>query len=132
MTIEYLYIAIGSALGGMMRYWCMINASNYFGNNFPYGTLIVNILGSFIIGCLAGLIFAGKRSISDNMQKFMMVGICGGYTTFSSFSLDTLKLLQKAEYLKAASNITMSVILCLLASYIGYIIVNIMTYNKHL
>jgi CrcB protein len=118
--LDYFYIAIGSAIGGCLRYWCSIFAASHFGNHFPYGTLIVNITGSLIIGFCCGLVATEKFAITPHMQKFIMVGICGGYTTFSSFSLETLKLMQNYQLAKAGANIILSVILCLVGVMIGY------------
>jgi CrcB protein len=119
----YLWIALGSALGGMARYWCSGVAARLVGETFPWGTLIVNVTGSFLIGFFAtltgpdGRIFAGST-----MRQFVMLGIFGGFTTFSSFSLQTLNLVQDGELLQAGSNIVVSVILCLLAVWLGHIL----------
>ena len=128
--LTYLYIAIGSALGGMARYWCMVTANHYLGNLFPWGTVIVNVLGSFVVGFVAALAISEKIPLSLNTQRFLMVGVCGGYTTFSTFSLDTLKLLQNDEYLKAGANMTVSVFLCLGAVFFGYFVASMITQLK--
>src|SRR5215467_11631191 len=84
--MDYLWVAIGSALGGMARYWCSGFAARTFGEWFPWGTLIVNVSGSFIIGLFAALSAPeGPFFIKPDVRIFVMVGICGGYTTFSSF-----------------------------------------------
>jgi CrcB protein len=119
----YFWIAIGSALGGMARYWCSGVAADLIGETFPWGTLIVNIFGSFVIGFFAtltgpdGRIFAGSL-----VRQFVMVGICGGYTTFSSFSLQTLNQMNDAEWLRAGANVGASVFLCLLAVWAGQVL----------
>lgn len=119
----YFWIAIGSALGGMARYWCSGVAADLIGETFPWGTLLVNIVGSFIIGFFAtltgpdGRIFAGSL-----LRQFVMVGICGGYTTFSSFSLQTLNQMNDGEWLRAGANIGASVILCLVSVWAGQIL----------
>ena len=89
----YVWIAVGSALGGVARYWCSGVAARLFGETFPWGTIIVNVVGSFIIGFVAALSVSGGRFfIPPLTRQFIMIGICGGYTTFSSFSLQTLTL----------------------------------------
>jgi CrcB protein len=119
----YFWIAIGSALGGMARYWCSGVAADLIGETFPWGTLIVNIFGSFVIGFFAtltgpdGRIFAGSL-----VRQFVMVGICGGYTTFSSFSLQTLNQMNDGEWLRAGANVGASVFLCLLAVWAGQVL----------
>jgi len=118
---SYFWIAIGSALGGMARYWCSGIAARLIGETFPWGTIIVNIVGSFIIGFFATLTGPDGRIFADTLtRQFVMIGFCGGYTTFSSFSLQTLALLQDSEWLLASANITLSVITCLFAVWAGY------------
>jgi CrcB protein len=118
---SYFWIAIGSALGGMARYWCSGIAARLIGETFPWGTIIVNIVGSFIIGFFATLTGPDGRVFADTLtRQFVMIGFCGGYTTFSSFSLQTLALLQDGEWLLASANIALSVIACLLAVWAGY------------
>jgi fluoride exporter len=118
----YLWIAIGSALGGMARYACAVAIATRFGAGFPLGTLVINILGSFIIGFFSALTGPGGRlAVSSNVSLFVTVGICGGYTTFSSFSLQTLALAQGGHLSRAGLNIIASVALCLIAVWIGYV-----------
>jgi CrcB protein len=118
----YVWIAVGSALGGVARYWCSGVAARLFGETFPWGTIIVNVVGSFIIGFVAALSVPGGRFfIPPLTRQFIMIGICGGYTTFSSFSLQTLTLANDGEYLYAGANIGLSVILCLVAVWLGSI-----------
>jgi CrcB protein len=120
---RYFWITLGGALGTAARFWCSGIVARAFGETFPWGTLIINVLGSFVIGFFAtitgpdGRIFAGATT-----RQFVMVGICGGYTTFSSFSLQTLNLMQDGEWLSAASNIVGSVALCLLAVWLGHVL----------
>ncbi|HSB58894.1 MAG TPA: fluoride efflux transporter CrcB [Methyloceanibacter sp.] len=117
----YIWIAIGSALGGMARYWCSGVAARLIGETFPWGTMLVNVLGSFIIGFFATLTGPDGRIFADTLtRQFVMIGILGGYTTFSSFSLQTLSLVQDGEWLLASANIALSVIACLLAVWAGY------------
>jgi fluoride exporter len=119
----YLWIAIGSALGGMARYGCSGVAAVLIGETFPWGTLIVNVVGSFIIGFFATLTGPGGRVfVSSAASQFVMLGFCGGFTTFSSFSLQTLNLLHDGEWLRAGGNIAGSVTLCLIAVWAGYLL----------
>jgi fluoride exporter len=117
----YMWIAIGSALGGVARHWCSVMAAQLFGLTFPWGTLFVNVLGSFIIGIFFTLTGPeGRYDVSADAKLFVMVGLCGGYTTFSSFSLQTLGLIQDEKWLLAIANIVASVALCLIAVWLGH------------
>ena len=119
----YFWIAVGSALGGIARYWCSGAAARMFGETFPFGTLIVNVVGSFIIGFFATLTGPdGRVFVGSTMRQFVMIGFCGGYTTFSSFSLQTLNLVNDGEWLYAGANITLSVVLCLVAVWAGHLL----------
>jgi fluoride exporter len=119
----YVWIAIGSAIGGVARYWCSGVAARLIGETFPWGTLIVNVVGSFIIGFFATLTAPdGRVFASTTTRQFVMVGLCGGYTTFSSFSLQTLNLMNDGEWLQVGANISASVVLCLLAVWIGHVL----------
>ena len=114
-------IAVGSALGGVSRYWCSGMAARPIGETFPWGTLLVNIAGSFVIGFFATLTGPeGRVFVGPIGRQFVMVGICGGYTTFSSFSVQTLNLLNEGEWLRAGANIGASVVLCLMAVWVGH------------
>jgi fluoride exporter len=119
--LAYLWIAIGGALGSVARYWCSGVVSRQFGETFPWGTLLVNISGSFVIGFLAALAEpAGRRFIGPTGRQFLMYGVCGGYTTFSSFSLQTFELMRDGDWFKAGANAVGSVTLCLAAVWLGY------------
>ena len=118
----YFWIAIGNAIGGVARYWCSGVAARLIGETFPWGTLIVNVVGSFTIGFFATLTGPdGRVFVGTTGRQFVMVGLCGGYTTFSSFSLQTLNLMSDGEWLQASFNIASSVVLCLLAVWLGHI-----------
>ncbi len=92
------------------------------GPAFPWGTVLVNISGSFVIGFVAGGSGAGGRWIeSDFARQFIMVGLCGGYTTFSAFSLQTVSMLQAGDLGRAGLNVAGSVLLCLIATYLGFV-----------
>ena len=120
---SYFWIAIGSALGGIARYWCSGVAARLIGETFPWGTLIVNVVGSFIIGIFAILTGPeGRFMVPSVARQFVMIGLLGGYTTFSSFSLQTLNLATDREYLYAGLNVLFSVALCLLAVWLGSIL----------
>ena len=120
--VNYLWVGLGSALGGMARYGCSGLAARYMGATFPWGTLIVNVSGSLIIGFLATLALAdGRLLISPYARAFLMIGICGGFTTFSSLSLETLNLARDGEWLWASANVVLSVTLCLVAVWLGHI-----------
>lgn len=119
--LTYLWIAIGGALGSVARYACSVAAVRAFGDAFPWGTLAVNITGSFAIGLFASLDPPGGRwPISADARLFLTVGVCGGFTTFSSFSAQTLGLLEQGRAAAAIGNVTGSVVLCLLAVWAGY------------
>jgi CrcB protein len=93
-----------------------------FGETFPWGTVLVNVIGSFIIGMFATLTGPdGRLLIASETRQFVMVGLCGGYTTFSSFSLQTLNLVRDGEWLWAGANIVLSVVLCLAAVWLGHV-----------
>jgi CrcB protein len=119
---SYFWIAVGSALGGIARYWCSGVVARLIGETFPWGTLLVNVVGSFIIGFVATITGPDGRLFMPTIaRQFIMVGFCGGFTTFSSFSLQTLNLVNDGEWLYAGMNIVWSVILCLVAVWIGHI-----------
>lgn len=119
--LMYLWIALGSAIGGMGRYWLSGWVARSFGETFPFGTLLINISGSFLIGLLGGVTGPeGRFLISAEARQFVLVGVLGGYTTFSSFSYQTLNLARDSEWLYAIGNILLSVALSLLAVWIGH------------
>ena len=121
--MPYLWVMIGSALGGLLRYaisrWTMHLSPT--STSFPYGTVLINVLGSFIIGYFGTLtLHSGRYPVSDNVRLFVMVGICGGFTTFSSFSLQTFDLIRSDAWGRALANIALSVVLCLTAVAVGH------------
>ena len=120
--MSYLWVAIGSALGGLLRYaitrWTLTLSAN-----FPFGTILINVLGSFVIGYFGTLTLqSGKYPASDNTRLFVMVGICGGFTTFSSFSLQTYDLLRSGAWGRALANAVFSVVLCVGAVAAGHML----------
>jgi fluoride exporter len=121
--LTYLWVAMGGALGSMARFWMGAAVAAITGPQFPWGTILINILGSFIIGMVAALSGPDSRiAVSSDMRAFIMVGICGGYTTFSAFSLQTLELARGREWLQAGGNILLSVVLCMIAVWLGYLL----------
>jgi len=119
----YLVVGAGSALGGMGRFWLSGLVAQSVGETFPWGTLLVNVSGSFVIGFLAAMVGPDSRlnpKLDPFIFQFFMVGVCGGYTTFSSFSLQTLRLVQAGQWLHGAANAALSVLLCLLAVWLGH------------
>ena len=119
--MPYFWIAIGGALGSMARYGCSGLIARLTGGMFPYGTLVVNVSGAVLIGFLAAMsVPEGRMFLPPSARLFTMTGICGGYTTFSTFSLETLNLLRDGEWQSAPANIVFSVLLSLIAVWIGY------------
>lgn len=115
-----LLIGLGSAIGGMTRFATAVLLARLFGETFPWGTLFINVSGSFAIGFYFALTGPGGRlTVSREWREFVTVGFCGGYTTFSSFSLQTLSLMQRGDWGLAGLNALGSVALCLLAVWLG-------------
>ncbi len=123
MTIglgHWLAVALGGGLGAMGRFWVVHQVNRLQGGHFPWGTLTVNVVGSFIIG-LAFVFLAIKHTdLSSGWRSFLIVGVLGAFTTFSSFALESLVLLQEQHYLSAAVYMVGSVIICLLAVTLGF------------
>jgi CrcB protein len=119
---QYFVIGLGGALGSMLRFglgsWVDATVSKA-GQLFPWGTIVVNITGCFVIGFIAGISFGDRALISPLARSFIMIGILGGYTTFSSFSLQTLTLAQNNQWSGAAANVTISLVLCLVGTWLG-------------
>lgn len=116
----YLYIAAGGALGSIARYWLAGAIDSRLNVNFPWGTVLVNVAGSFAIGIFAAMALNdGRWSLGENWRLFLIVGICGGFTTFSSFSLQTLSLLREGLLLRAGGHVALSVLACLIATWAG-------------
>lgn len=116
----YLAVALGGALGTAARYGLSGAVANAFGETFPWGTLIINVTGSFVIGLFGALTGPdGRYLVGSAARQFVMIGFCGGYTTFSSFSLQTLALMRDGEWIYAGWNILGSVVLCLLFVWFG-------------
>ena len=120
---NYLWVALGGALGTVARYSISGLVARMIGETFPWGTIIVNVTGSFIIGLFATLTGPdGRYFVGSTARQFVMTGICGGYTTFSSFSLQTQNLMNDGEWFYAGANVSLSVALCLIAVGAGYVL----------
>jgi fluoride exporter len=123
--LAYLWVAIGGALGSVSRFWLSGLVAARFGETFPWGTIAINVTGSFVIGILAALASPEGRMDSQSrlfVTQFLVIGICGGYTTFSAFSLQTLRLMQDRQWLYAGGNVILSVVLCMIAVWLGYLL----------
>jgi fluoride exporter len=128
---NYVWVAIGGALGTTGRYWLSGVVARLAGETFPWGTLVINVTGSFIIGFFGALTGPdGRVFIGSTARQFVMVGICGGYTTFSSFSLQTLNLMNDGEWANAGANVVMSVVLCLIGVWAGVMLASIVNAMK--
>lgn len=120
-NLNYLIVFIAAGFGGVFRYILSLYVQKQFSPFFPFGTLIVNILGSFVLGLMIfGLDERGL--INPSLKLFIGIGLCGGFTTFSTFSLETFNMLRDSEFLFAGLNILANVFLTLLGIYLAYII----------
>lgn len=131
LFVQYLVIGLGGALGSMVRFglgsWIDSGATSAkAGPIFPWGTIIVNITGCFIIGFIFTISSTeGRILLNPNMRNFILIGILGGYTTFSSFSLQTLLLAQDGQWGSAVANVAISVVLCLCGVWFGAALANV-------
>jgi CrcB protein len=116
----WMWVAAGAALGGVLRYGANAGAGRLGMTAFPWATLFVNVLGSAVIGFFATVTGDQGRIVArPELRMFVMAGVCGGFTTFSSFSLETLKLIEDREWMLAGLNAGGSLVLCLLAVFVG-------------
>jgi CrcB protein len=121
--LNYLLVALGGALGSVARYGASGLAIRWLGDGFPWGTLLVNVTGSFAIGLLSTLTADdGRWAVSPGGRAFFMAGVCGGFTTFSAFSLQTLELMRDDRWVNAGLNVVGSVVLCLVAVWLGHLV----------
>jgi fluoride exporter len=123
--MSYWLIALGGAIGSVARFACSTSIATRTGSLFPWGTLTVNVVGSLLIGVALGALEPTSRwqvseTVRSVVNQFFMIGVLGGFTTFSSFSLQTLDLLRHGHWLEAGANVALSVALCLLAVAMGY------------
>ncbi|MFB3100200.1 MAG: fluoride efflux transporter CrcB [Gammaproteobacteria bacterium] len=118
---QLAFIAAGGATGALMRYWMSNGIYALLGRGFPYGTLTVNVVGSLFMGfCYVFMI--ERMDISVEWRAGLLIGLLGAFTTFSTFSIETLNLLEAGEQLKAGLNILLSVTLCIVACWLGMIV----------
>lgn len=122
MFYEVIAIAFGGALGSVARFLLSNSMLQIFGDDFPYGTLTVNVAGSFLMGVLAVLIMDRMPQYNAPLAGFILVGLLGGFTTFSTFSMETLRLIFEGHFSLGFLNIFTNVIVCLGATMIGYFI----------
>ena len=115
---QILAIAGGGAIGAVLRYWVSTGVYALAGRNFPYGTLAVNIIGSLVMGLLFVLLI--ERMAENSLWRAaLLVGLLGAFTTFSTFSIETLNLLEEGAYSRALLNALLSVVLCVAAAWLG-------------
>jgi fluoride exporter len=123
LMLDYILVLAGGALGTGARFWLSGFVAERGGEVFPLGTLVVNVTGSFAIGFIAAFTDPeGAFLVSPRLRQFFMIGLCGGYTTFSSFSLQTLDLVRDGDWFKAGLNTLLSFVCCLLAEWLGRIL----------
>ena len=120
----YAIVFVGAGIGGALRHGANVGAARLFGYGFPFGTLIVNLIGSFLMGLLAGY-FLLRPGIAQHTRLFLTTGILGGFTTFSAFSLDTALLIERHAYWLAAAYVAGSVIASILALFAGMSLIRI-------
>ena len=119
--MKFLLVAIGSGIGGALRFWISSLTQKLLPAYFPYGTLTVNLLGSFILGIII-FGFDDRELLSSNIKLILTIGFCGGFTTFSTFSFETFSLIKNAEFFLAGFNIVSNLLLTIAGVYIGYLI----------
>ena len=118
--LNYIVVMLGGALGTGARFWTSGIVAGRVGEFFPLCTLVVNVTGSFLIGFFAAFTDSeGPFLVPPRFRQFFMIGVCGGYTTFSSFSLQTLDLIRDGDWLKAFLNTLLSFVCCLAAVWVG-------------
>ncbi|MCH8080488.1 MAG: fluoride efflux transporter CrcB [Proteobacteria bacterium] len=118
---QLAFIAAGGATGALMRYWLSNGVYALLGRGFPYGTLTVNVTGSLLMGFIY-VFMIERMDVSVEWRAGLMIGLLGAFTTFSTFSIETLNLLESGEQLKAAMNILLSVTLCILGCWLGMVV----------
>ncbi len=119
----WVAVAVGGAMGSVARFWLTGAMTALTGPRFPWGTLLINVLGSLVIGLVAGMTLTPARiGVHPDFRIFLMTGICGGFTTFSAFSLQTLELMQNGDFVPAFGYAAGSVVLCVAATYCGWML----------
>lgn len=116
----YLFIALGGAIGACLRYFLVQQSTLLFGKDFPYGVLIVNVIGAVLIGSILGYLENYNGAYTQELKQFIVVGLLGAFTTFSTFSFDTVALFQLGEWVKAILNIGTNVILCTVCTWLAF------------
>jgi crcB protein len=119
----FLLVGAGGALGAMSRYGVGVLVGRLLPMSFPLATLLINIIGSFAMGVFVGLMARLLPTWQADARLFVAVGILGGFTTFSSFSLDAIVLIERGEMLQAAAYVLLSVVLCLIGLYLGLLVI---------
>jgi CrcB protein len=114
-------IFLGAGMGGVFRFWVSNGVHWFVGRHFPYGTLVVNVSGCFLMGLLFALLLERFDAFAPQLRALLLIGFLGGYTTFSSFSIETLSLIENGAWLSGLSNIFFSVALCMISVWIGII-----------
>lgn len=121
--LNYLWVGLGGAFGSIVRFWLSGLILRHFNDAFPLGTLVINVSGSFLIGLLVVLTGPdGRVAVSPSVRDGLLIGILGGYTTFSSFSLQTLNLARAGDWTRAGLNVVLSVVACLFAVWLGHVL----------
>jgi CrcB protein len=120
--LQIILIALGGAVGSVLRY--LVSSSTYAlcGRDFPYGTLVVNVVGSFLIGFLSIILLERFADMAAELRSLLIIGFLGGFTTFSSFSVETLSLFENGEVTRAVLNVGLSVCICLLVTWLGILL----------
>lgn len=116
--LQVIAIAAGGALGALLRFWVSSGILALVGRGFPYGTLSVNALGCLAMGFLYVLLLE-RMSVGPEVRAALLIGLLGAFTTFSTFSIETLTLIEQADYLKAVLNVVLSVMICVPAAWLG-------------
>lgn len=131
MLMTTLWVALGGALGSVSRFWLAMTVAQRLEEIFPWGTLTVNVIGSFIIGFTTVLTGPdGRLFVPADARIFVIVGFCGGFTTFSTFSLQTLSLLRDGDFTRAGLNIAVSVMACLLSVWLGAVAAGLINQSR--
>jgi len=119
---NFLLVGIGGALGAMARYGASIAIARQWPHAFPLGTMLINIVGSFAMGAFVGLLARTTPAWAPELRLFIAIGVLGGFTTFSSFSLDTIVLIERGEIAEATLYVLLSVVVCLVGLYLGLLV----------
>lgn len=120
-VIDALLIFLGAGLGGVSRFWVSNGIYWLMGRQFPYGTLVVNATGCFLVGLMFVLILERLNDVGQQLRLLLLVGFLGGYTTFSSFTIETLNLYESGNWLGAGLNVLLSMLICLFLTWLGMI-----------